>query len=841
MTIQQQAQIELATRELEKRYEKQRNSLYEFLLFYWREEKKLELDENRHIKEICSKLEDVFYGKIKRLIINIPPRALKTEIVSRAFPARCLGKREEIKFMWISYSASLSQDNSGDCRAIYTSDTFKKVFPRVQPLKDDQNTKTHRENIKGGQYYASGSTGTITGKWCDCLTWDTIISTNKWYMRLDELVKSNDCNITVNSYNGTTEEQKTVLAYRIIPNATIYEITLSTWDKLRTTWNHRIFILWQWYKETQNLKEWDIVMRERQEMHKLLNWEVMKMTTMQRMLSKQEKSYFWHKVLSLLSNMQKATKRYKESIEKMTKRYVLWQEMFMNSIYGKVLKQMCHVWQSKSKQNKEVLFEWLQNIASKTNKDIKWNKMLNVRKDYKTIIINNKILFYGMQKLSSLKKYVMNMKFKLQTLISFRWVPKWILQNEKISIKKRWLWMCNLLNKRKTCNSSQRQESKEQRNWKSCDCMCYSSCDTSLKQNITISSVKRLENNETVYDIQVEWNENFFANGILVHNCLLIDDPVKPNDANSDIVRIWVNNNFHNTLYSRLNNKVEGAIVIIMQRLHDDDLCWHLIEQEKMWEKRDKLVIKAIAEEDDEYRKKWESFFEKRFPLHILQEIKQKDPQSFSSQYQQEPTNRETQEFHEERFKYHGENTPNKTPPNLRIFTAVDPAFKQGQENDQTSIMTIWFLWDEAYILEYTAGRFTATETQDKIIYHIQKRRPEKVGIEAFQAQSMINTFLKNELTNRGIFANIEEIRQSGDKLSKIRKLIPLYRAGKIYHKTGMDELELEEKRFPRGKHDDIVDSLQMCYDLYQLQPNATRFRNEIQMSRDQFGNPIIR
>lgn len=490
MTIQQQAQIELATRELEKRYEKQRNSLYEFLLFYWKEEKKLELDENRHIKEICSKLEDVFYGKIKRLIINIPPRALKTEIVSRAFPARCLGKREEIKFMWISYSASLSQDNSWDCRAIYTSDTFKKVFPRVQPLKDDQNTKTHRENIKGGQYYASGSTGTITGKWCDIMT---------------------------------------------------------------------------------------------------------------------------------------------------------------------------------------------------------------------------------------------------------------------------------------------------------------------------------------------------------------IDDPVKPNDANSDIVRVWVNNNFHNTLYSRLNNKVEGAIVIIMQRLHDDDLCWHLIEQEKMWEKRDKLVIKAIAEDDDEYRKKWESFFEKRFPLHILQEIKQKDPQSFSSQYQQEPTNRETQEFHEERFKYHGENTPNKTPPNLRIFTALDPAFKQGQENDQTSIMTIWFLWDEAYILEYTAGRLSATDVQDKIIYHIQKRRPEKVGIEAFQAQSMINTFLKNELTKRGIFANIEEIRQSGDKLSKIRMLIPLYRAGKIYHKTGMDELELEEKRFPRGKHDDIVDSLQMCYDLYQLQPNATRFRNEIQMSRDQFGNPIIR
>ena len=54
---------------------------------------------------------------------------------------------------------------------------------------------------------------------------------------------------------------------------------------------------------------------------------------------------------------------------------------------------------------------------------------------------------------------------------------------------------------------------------------------------------------------------------------MLIDDPLKPDDVDSDIKRQSVNNNFHNTLESRLNDKVKGAIVIIMQRLHDDDLC----------------------------------------------------------------------------------------------------------------------------------------------------------------------------------------------------------------------------------------------------------------------------
>jgi chaperonin cofactor prefoldin len=65
---------------------------------------------------------------------------------------------------------------------------------------------------------------------------------------------------------------------------------------------------------------------------------------------------------------------------------------------------------------------------------------------------------------------------------------------------------------------------------------------------------------------------------------------------------------------------------------------------------------------------------------------------------------------------------------------------------------------------------------QEKILYHINKRQPEKIGIEAFQAQSLIVTFLKSEMRKRGIYADIEEITQTGDKLSKIRKLIPLYK-----------------------------------------------------------------
>ena len=61
----------------------------------------------------------------------------------------------------------------------------------------------------------------------------------------------------------------------------------------------------------------------------------------------------------------------------------------------------------------------------------------------------------------------------------------------------------------------------------------------------------------------------------------------------------------------------------------------------------------AIAVKDERHRKIGESFFTKRFPLSVLDLLKKKDAQIFACQYQQDPVNKETQEFHEEWWRYH--------------------------------------------------------------------------------------------------------------------------------------------------------------------------------------------
>ena len=76
---------------------------------------------------------------------------------------------------------------------------------------------------------------------------------------------------------------------------------------------------------------------------------------------------------------------------------------------------------------------------------------------------------------------------------------------------------------------------------------------------------------------------------------ILVDDPMKPSDAMSESRRVGVNDWYDNTLYSRLNDKNKGAIVIVMQRLHEDDLVGHVLKQEG-WEV---VSLPAIAEVDE--------------------------------------------------------------------------------------------------------------------------------------------------------------------------------------------------------------------------------------------------
>jgi hypothetical protein len=177
---------------------------------------------------------------------------------------------------------------------------------------------------------------------------------------------------------------------------------------------------------------------------------------------------------------------------------------------------------------------------------------------------------------------------------------------------------------------------------------------------------------------------------------IVIDDPLKPDDAMSETKRSAVNQWFTGTLLSRLDDKRTGTIVVVMQRVHMDDLTGFLLSQSDEWEV---LSLPAIAESDEtiplwserkHVRKAGEALSPEREPLHVLEALKlQIGSDAFSAQYQQAPAppgGAMVKRHWIERYK-------DLPPASERLFTlqSWDTASKGGPDNDW-SVCTTWVM-----------------------------------------------------------------------------------------------------------------------------------------------------
>lgn len=118
---------------------------------------------NWHIALIAEYLEAARRGEVTRLIINMPPRSLKSVCVSVAWPAWLIGQQPHCRVMAASYAASLSLKHSLDCRLVMTSPWYKRMFPGVM-LTRDQNEKRKFMTSERGFRLATSVGGSTTGE-----------------------------------------------------------------------------------------------------------------------------------------------------------------------------------------------------------------------------------------------------------------------------------------------------------------------------------------------------------------------------------------------------------------------------------------------------------------------------------------------------------------------------------------------------------------------------------------------------------------------------------------------------------------------------------------------------
>jgi predicted phage terminase large subunit-like protein len=125
----------------------------------------------RHHKVMAKKFEEIASGKIRRLIINMPPRHTKSEFASYLLPAWFLGKFPNKKIIQCSNTAELAVGFGRKVRNLVGSDVYAGVFPNVA-LQVDSKAAGRWATNHGGDYFAIGVGGTVTGKGADLLIID---------------------------------------------------------------------------------------------------------------------------------------------------------------------------------------------------------------------------------------------------------------------------------------------------------------------------------------------------------------------------------------------------------------------------------------------------------------------------------------------------------------------------------------------------------------------------------------------------------------------------------------------------------------------------------------------
>ena len=122
-----------------------------------------ELHLNWHIRAMAHVLERVRRGKIKRLIITVPPRHLKSITASVAFPAFVLGHDPTKKFVCLSYSGDLAVKHAADFRAVVNASWYRRIFPAMR-ISSEKNTEFETVTTRRGGRLATSVGGTLTGR-----------------------------------------------------------------------------------------------------------------------------------------------------------------------------------------------------------------------------------------------------------------------------------------------------------------------------------------------------------------------------------------------------------------------------------------------------------------------------------------------------------------------------------------------------------------------------------------------------------------------------------------------------------------------------------------------------
>jgi predicted phage terminase large subunit-like protein len=288
---------------------------------------------------------------------------------------------------------------------------------------------------------------------------------------------------------------------------------------------------------------------------------------------------------------------------------------------------------------------------------------------------------------------------------------------------------------------------------------------------------------------------------------ILIDDPLKPDDAFSEVKRGAINDRYNNTIRSRTNDlAVEGApfktpIIVIMQRLHEDDMSGFLLDGGS-GEEWTHLCMPVL---DENNKPLWND----KHNFKQIEQIRQADRYTFSGQYMQTPSPDEGGEWKRDWFPIIDQS---EVPRDVKWNLYIDGAYTKETKNDPTGFQVSGRSGNNLYILSSIDKylempqliRFVQSYIDAlNVKIHITKVEPKASGkslVQLIRSQTRLNV---TEI--RGSFVNTSKIEMARASSSYIESQRVILVKG-AWNEAFLHQIAL----FPNGKHDEHIDLT--CY-----------------------------
>jgi len=319
-----------------------------------------------------------------------------------------------------------------------------------------------------------------------------------------------------------------------------------------------------------------------------------------------------------------------------------------------------------------------------------------------------------------------------------------------------------------------------------------------------------LDRPETVYDLQVAENHNYIANDMLVHNCFIIDDPIKNQQealsvSKQDMIEEW----YKTTVYTR--QSPNAAVLIIMTRWSDNDLVGRLLEaQSKGGDQWTYINLPAIAiegEEDPLGRAPGEALWPERYPVEWLEQRRRVQGDFwFNAMYQGRPTPRAGYVVNIDWFRRYN-NRPDRSKVDM-VVLSFDTAQKDTELNDYT-VCTVWFIVGNAYyLIDLIRDRYTHPRLLALASNLISLWRPNAVIIEDRGS----GTSLLQHLEGQAPVVAVNP-QTGGSKVVRMQVESPAIEAGQVWLPADgsvpwLQDLLTELRSFPNSPYKDQVDSI---------------------------------